>query len=240
MEQITSDTFFNGSVRVAQPDKGYRYSIDAILLASLPRPKAGESLLDLGTGCGIIPLILAFRHPGIKITAVEVQSELARLAELNAVANGMQDRIRVLHTDMRQLTTEMLNGPADWIVSNPPYRPACSGRINPDSQRALARHEINLNLRQLTKTTRRLLKTGGRFGIIYPAERAVDLLNEMRSARLEPKALRCVHSQARDAAKLVLVRGVMGGKPGLKIEPPLVIYGSDGQYSEAVRIMMTP
>ena len=240
MAPTTSDTFFNGRVQVAQPDKGYRYSIDAVILASLPSPKPGESLLDLGTGCGIIPLILAFRHPGIRITGVEVQPELARLAELNASSNGMQDRIRILHLDMRRLSAEMLNGPVDWIITNPPYRQAASGRINPDSQRALARHEINLNLRQLIKCTKRLLRTGGRFATIYPGERTVDLLSEMRTAGLEPKSLRCVHSQTRDTAKLVLVQGVMGGRPGLKIESPLVIYGSDGQYSDAVQAMMTP
>jgi tRNA1Val (adenine37-N6)-methyltransferase len=237
---VTHDTFLNGRLQIAQPGSGYRYSIDAVLLAALPRPKPGQSLLDLGTGCGIIPLILAFRNHDVRITGVEVQSELARLAAMNVANNGLQDRIRILHADLRRLSPDMVCGPVDWIVSNPPYRRAVSGRINPDNQRALARHEIKVNLHQLIGSVRKLLKTGGRFAIIYPSERAVDLFNEMRTAGLEPKWLQCVHSQADGDARLVLVQAVMGGKPGLKIESPLVVYASDGSYSAAVRNMMMP
>jgi len=237
---ITYDTFFNGQLRVAQPGSGYRYSLDSILLAALPRPMPGQTLLDLGSGCGIIPLILAYRHVEVRITGVEVQPELAELADMNVSNNSMQDRIRIIHEDLRRLSLEMVNGPVDWIVSNPPYRRAASGRVNPDSQRALARHEINVNLQQLIHTTRRLLRTGGRFTTIYPSERAVDLLSEMRSAGLEPKWLQSVHSLAGDPAKLVLVLAVLGGKAGLRIEAPLVIYGPDGQYSGAVQEMMNP
>jgi tRNA1Val (adenine37-N6)-methyltransferase len=212
---VTHDTFFNGHLRIAQPENGYRYSIDAILLAATPRLKPGQSLLDLGAGCGIIPLILAFRNDGVRITGVEVQPELARLAAENVFNNGMQDRIRIIHEDLRRLSPLMVGGPVDWIVSNPPYRPPISA-------------------------AKRLLKTGGRFAIVYPSERLVDLFGELRCAGLEPKWLRCVHSQAEGGAKLVLVQAVMGGKPGLKIDNPLVVYGSDGRYSAAVQEMMVP
>ncbi len=240
MAHITYDTFFNGRLRVAQPAAGYRYSLDAILLAALPCPKPGQSILDLGTGCGIIPLILAFRNLEVRITGVEVQPELAQLAQKNVLNNGLQDRVRIIQEDLRQLSLEELDGPLDWIVSNPPYRRAASGRVDPNSQRALARHEINVNLQQLIRTAKRLLRRGGHFATIYPSERVVDLLCELRSAGLEPKWLQGVHSQSGDAAKLVLAQGVMGGKPGLKIEAPLVIYGPDGHYSGAVQGMMRP
>ncbi|MEJ2660012.1 MAG: tRNA1(Val) (adenine(37)-N6)-methyltransferase [Desulfobacteraceae bacterium] len=240
MARVTHDTFLDGNLRISQPGSGYRYSLDAVLLAALPNLKPGQSLLDLGTGCGIIPLILAFRNREARISGVEVQSELARLAAINVENNGLQDRVRIIHADLRHLTPEMVSGPVDWIVSNPPYRRAVSGRVNPDTQRALARHEIKVNLHQLVSTARRLLKTGGRFAIIYPSERAVDLFSEMRPAGLEPKWLQCVHSQADGDAKLVLVQAVMGGKPGLKIERPLVVYGPDGRYSAAVKDMMVP
>jgi tRNA1(Val) A37 N6-methylase TrmN6 len=238
--QVTHDTFFNGHLRIAQPGSGYRYSIDAILLAAIPRLKPGQSLLDLGAGCGIIPLILAFRNIGVRITGVEVQPELAQLAASNVLNNGLQDRVRIIHEDLRRLSPSMVDGPVDWIVSNPPYHRPISGRVNPDTQRALARHEIKVNLHQLIGTAKRLIKTGGRFAIIYPSDRTVELFSEMRGAGLEPKWLRCVHSQAGDGAKLVLVQAVMGGKPGLKIDSPLIVYGSDGGYSVAVRNMMAP
>lgn len=239
MNPVTHDTFFNGRLHIVQPENGYRYSIDAVLLAALPRLKPGQSLLDLGTGCGIIPLILAFRNPGVRITGVEVQSELARLAAMNAMNNGLQDRVRIIHEDLRRLAPPMVGGPVDWIVSNPPYRRQVSGRINPDAQRALARHEIKVNLQELILAARRLLKTGGRFAIIYPSERVVDLFTEMRRAGLEPKRMQCVHSQTGVDAKLVLVQAVMGGRPGLKIESPLVVFGTDGSYTAAVQDMMT-
>lgn len=240
MAHVTHDTFLNGQLRIAQPGSGYRYSIDAVLLAALPRLKPGQSLLDLGTGCGIIPLILAFRNREVRITGVEVQRELAHLAATNVLNNGLQDRVRIIHEDLRRISPDMVDGPVDWIVSNPPYRRAVSGRVNPDTQRALARHEIKVNLHQLISTVKRLLKTGGRFAIIYPSERTVDLFSEMRLAGLEPKWLQCVHSQAEGDAKLVLVQAVMGGKAGLKIGRPLVVYGSDGSYSAAVQNMMAP
>lgn len=240
MDRVTFDTFFNGRLRVAQPSSGYRYSLDAVLLAALPQPKPGQALLDLGAGCGIIPLILAFRHADVRIMGVEVQPELAQLADLNVSNNGMQDRIRIIHEDLRRLSLEMVGGPVDWIVSNPPYRRAASGRVNPNSQRALARHEINVNLQELIITVKRLLRTGGRFAIIYPSERTVDLLSQMRSAGLEPKWLRGIHSQAGQPAKLIMVQAVLGGKPGLTVEAPLVVYDADGQYASAVQEMMKP
>lgn len=240
MDHVTFDTFFDGRLQVAQPDKGYRYSIDTILLAALPRLKPGQALLDLGTGCGIIPLILAFRFPETRITGVELQPELAQLADLNVSNNGMRNRVRIIHEDLRRLSLEMVAGPVDWIVSNPPYRRAASGRINPNCQRALARHEINVNLQELIDTVKRLLRTGGRFAVIYPSERAVDLLSLMRLAGLEPKWMQSIHSQAGHPAKLVLVQAVLGGGPGLTIETPLVIYDPDGKYSGAVQEMMKP
>ena len=135
MNDLNANTFFNGRLHVAQPDSGYRYSIDAVLLASLPRPKSGDSVIDLGTGCGIIAMILAYRHPGVRFYAVEIQSELVRFARENVRSNHMADRISVIQTDMRHLSADQVGGTANWIVSNPPYRRANSGRINPDTQK---------------------------------------------------------------------------------------------------------
>ncbi len=237
---ITTDTFFNGRVQVVQASQGYRFSIDAILLAAAVQPKPGERLLDLGTGCGIIPLILAFRNPAVRIHGVEVQADLVKLAQMNVAGNHMHKQITILQTDMRLLTAKALGGPMDWVVSNPPYRRPNSGRINPNAQRALARHEIKLNLIELLQTVRRMLRTGGGFMVIYPGERVADLFFEMRSAGIEPKRLRCIHSNSEAGAKLVLVKGVTGARPGLSIEEPLVLYNKDGSYTRAVQTMMNP
>ena len=240
MNHRADATFFDGRLSVAQPDRGYRYSIDAVLLAGRPRPKPGERLVDLGAGCGIISLILAYRHPGVTIQAVEIQPVLARYANENIRSNQMSEQVSVIQMDMRRLHEATIGGPADWIVSNPPYHRANSGRINPSTQKAQARHEINIDLSELLMTARRLLRTGGRYCTIYPADRLVDLMATMREIGIEPKWMQSVHSHVGDEAKLVMLEGVKGGNAGIKVAAPLVIYAADGVYSKAVQGMMMP
>jgi tRNA1Val (adenine37-N6)-methyltransferase len=238
MLENTADTFFDGALSVMQSRTGYRFSIDAILLASAIEPKAGQTIVDLGTGCGIIPLILAYRHPDIRLFGVEMQTDLVELARTNAAQNRMTDRIHIVSADVRQLTTGQVDGPVDLVICNPPYHSIQSGRLNPNLQRAIARHEIHLNLEQLLTSVRRILRTGGRFATIFPAERIVDLFSEMRCAGIEPKQMRAVHTRRPEGAKLILAQGVMRGKPGISVDPALVIYAADGTYTDEVQQMM--
>ena len=159
MKSLTADSFFNGRIQVKQHRSGYRFSIDAVLLASHARPGPKDTVLDLGTGCGIIPMILAYRNPGIKIYGIEVQTDLADIAALNITENGLDDQIAVLCMDMKALILKMTSGPVDLVVSNPPFRKADSGRINPSRQRAVARHEIKATLYDVVETGRRMLRT---------------------------------------------------------------------------------
>ncbi len=240
MNLLTADTFFNGRIRVKQNRAGYRFSIDAVLITGQTIPSPGNTVLDLGTGCGIIPLILAYRHPKIKVYGVEVQQQLADLATINVEENRMKDRITIHCMDMKKLKHDMMSGPVDLVVSNPPYRKAESGRINPDQQRAVARHEIKATLSDVVETAQRMLRTAGRFVTVYPAERMADILIQMRSAGLEPKSLRTVHSDRHSDAKLIIVEGKKGGRPGLKIGSPVIIYRKDGSYTDEVQEMFKP
>jgi tRNA1Val (adenine37-N6)-methyltransferase len=240
MSPLTADTFFNGRIRVKQNRAGYRFSIDAVLIAGQTIPSPDDTVLDLGTGCGIIPLILAYRHPKIKVHGIEVQQQLADLATINVEENRMEDRITIHCMDMKKLKHDMMSGPADLVVSNPPYRKAESGRINPDQQRAVARHEIKAALSDVVETAQRMLRTAGRFVTVYPAERMADILIQMRSAGLEPKSLRTVHSDRHTDAKLIIVEGKKGGRPGLKIGSPVIIYRKDGSYTDEVQEMFKP
>lgn len=240
MNLLTADTFFNGRIRVKQNRAGYRFSIDAVLIAGLTIPSPDDTVLDLGTGCGIIPLILAYRHPKIKVHGIEVQQQLADLAIINVEENRMKDRITIHCMDMKKLKHDMMSGPVDLVVSNPPYRKAESGRINPDQQRAVARHEIKATLSDVVETAQRMLRTAGRFVTVYPAERMADILIQMRSAGLEPKSLRTVHSDRHTDAKLIIVEGKKGGRPGLKIGSPVIIYRKDGSYTDEVQEMFKP
>lgn len=240
MNRYTTDTFFNGQIRMKQSRGGYRFSIDAVVLAYHAGPRAGEKVLDLGTGCGIIPLILAQRQPDIAIYGVEVQEELAELAASNVKDNQLDDCITVLCTDMKLLKPDMTSGPVDLVVSNPPFRKQGSGRINPDEQRAVARHEIKANLGDIIQTSRRMLRPAGRLVIIYTAGRLTDILFQMRTDGIEPKYIRMLHSRESTEAILALIEGVKGGRPGLIVAPPLFIYNNESDYTEEVESMFSP
>ena len=237
---LTEDTFFNGRIKVLQHREGYRFSIDAVLLAAFSAPEAEDRIVDLGTGCGIIPLILGYRHPAVSITGIEVQPELASLAAQNVEANGMKERLTIIRTDMRSLSIQAVSGPVDLVISNPPYRKGRSGRVNPHPQRAVARHEILATLQDVAGAAARLLGIGGRFAIVYPAERITDLLTNLRSAGIEPKHIQTVHAKSQDPARLVLVSGIKGGGPGATVHEPLVIYRPNGTYTDRVQAMFDP
>ncbi|MDM8549844.1 methyltransferase [Desulfobacterales bacterium HSG2] len=209
-----------------------------MILAAHTVPLTDGRVLDLGTGCGIIPLILAYQNPKVRIYGIEVQKGLADIAERNVKENGVADRITILYGDMKTLTRDMISGPVNLVVSNPPYRKAGSGRINPNRERAVARHEIKAALSDVIETATRMLPISGKFVTIYPAERMTDLLTGMRSAGIEPKFLRLIHSEQGTEAKLLLAEGVRKGRPGLKIGPPLFIYHKDGTYTDEVEKMM--
>lgn len=240
MDDVTQDTFFSGRIRLKQLRGGYRYSIDAVILADAVQPKPRETLVDLGTGCGIIPLILAFRHPGIRVWGVELQPALAALAEANIRENALTSRVTVLGVDMRAIRPQMVGAPVDTVVSNPPYRSGRSGRVNPNEQRALARHEIAVTLPDIVHVARRLLKRGGRLVMIYTASRLAELLWHLRAGRIEPKRLRSIHSRAGTDARLVLIEGTKDGRPGMVVVPPLVVYAGRGRYSAEVAAMFAP
>ena len=207
MTIVTDDTFFDGRLTVRQPKDGYRYSIDAVLLADFMRFKDGQTILELGTGCGIIPLILAFRYPALKIFGVEIHDQLARIAAENVRENRLEERVSILHQDLKNLKLQQVPDQVQHVVCNPPYRRINSGRINPHKEKAGARHEIFAGLADFVETAARMLQLSGTLTAVYPAPRLVDIVAHMRRVNLEPKRLRMVHSKTGDPARLVLVTG---------------------------------
>ena len=240
MSAYTKDTIFNGRIQIRQHATGYRFSIDAVLLAHYARPAPLDKILDLGTGCGVIPLILSYRHPETSIIGIEIQQDLASIAMTNIKENSLEERIRIFCMDMKEVSQQVTNGPVDLIVSNPPFRKTKSGRINPDSERAIARHELKATLADVMETAGRMLRTMGRLVLIYPAERLADILSLMRASRIEPKILYPIYSGKETHAKLVIVEGAKGGRTHLKISPPVYIYKDRGVYSESMQKMFEP
>lgn len=234
----TLDSMFGGDIKVVQDATGYRFSIDSIILAYHVRPKPADVILDLGTGCGIIPLILGYREWDARIIGVEIQSDLAEMAAGNARLNNMEDRITIHHRDLRDLKPILSPESVDLVCTNPPYRKAGSGRVNPDIQRAIARHELKANLHDILQTSLFVLKKKGQIVVIYPADRLTDLLCGMREHGLEPKLLRPVHSYADSEAKLIIVMGKKAGRPGMKIDHPLTVYNKDGSYTGEMEAML--
>jgi tRNA1Val (adenine37-N6)-methyltransferase len=233
----TLDLLFNGSLKIIQKKKGYRFSIDAILLAHFTciHHRRADSIIELGTGSGVIPLILAQRFKEAVITGVEVQGSLADLAQRNVIMNMLTDRVTIVKDDLRRLRENNPPSSFDLVLSNPPFYPAEAGRINPGSERAIARHELAGSLEDIVKISSYLLKPRGRLVMIYPAFRLVDLIYQVRRNGLEPKLMRVVYSRADTEAKLVLLSCSRGGRSALKVLKPLIVYQGIGASTEELQ-----
>ena len=222
----TLDSFLNGRLRIIQPRHGYRFSVDALLLAEFVSIKVEDLVVDLGAGCGIISLFLAIKRDVGFIFGLELQEKLASQAKRNIVLNELEKKIAITQGDLRHLP--ITPGFANVVICNPPYRKEKSGRINPDSNKAIARHEIEVSLDDILAAGKALLKPGGRLALIYPANRLTEIFSKMRTQNLEPKRLQIIFPDSASQAKLAMIEGRLHGKSGLKILPP--IFGQ-GRFS---------
>jgi len=223
----TLDAFFNGKLQIIQKKRGYRFSVDAILLSQFVRIQKDERVIDLGTGCGILPLLLSHTTKAHSFVGVEIQKGLADCAKRNVVSNHLEDRISILKQDFRGLKGTFPSGSFDVALSNPPYRRYRTGRINPSMEKAIARHEIKGTLEDLISTASFLLPPKGRFYMIFPASRTVDLFVALRDGRLEPKRLQFAHPRMGEEAEFILIESIKASGVELKIMPPLMLHESD-------------
>ena len=227
----TVDGILAGRLRIIQRKRGYRFSLDALLIAHFADLRNGDDLIDLGTGSGIIALILAQRFRCGRVLGIEIQDELVAIAKRNVVLNGLAGRIEIRRGDVR--CPETLCGPQSFsaAVFNPPYRRLRSGRTNSDPEKAVARHEIEGTVADFLAAAVYALRPEGRVYAIYPAVRMAELISRMRECRIEPKRLRLVHSRLDGEGEFVLVEGVKGGREGLNVAPPLFIYQDARGYT---------
>ncbi|NLT95140.1 MAG: tRNA1(Val) (adenine(37)-N6)-methyltransferase [Clostridia bacterium] len=228
----TIDDLILGGLRVIQKTGGFRFSLDAVLLAHFVAVKDGYKIIDLGTGTGVIPLILTTRARNLEITGVEIQEEIALMAQRSIKLNNLE-QVTIFNADLRALGPEHY-GKYDLVVSNPPYLPVNQGKISPIKEIALSKHEITCTLEDLVITAGKLAKNSGKIALIHRAERLPETISLLKGKGLEPKRLRAVHPYQKRPANLILIEAVKGAKPGLAIESPLIVYNDDGTYSDEI------
>lgn len=217
---------------IEQDREGYRYSIEPFLLADFVRPEPGCRVLDVGTGCGIIPLLLMMHGTAEEIVAVEIQQSLHDLAARNISRNDALGKIRLIHADFLKMKPDATDGLFDLILSNPPYRKINTGRMNPNREKAVARHELSLDQKSLAAKACDLLKEGGMLALAYPPIRLAETLEQLRAHQLSPARLRFVHGYESAEARIFLVEAIKGRQPDCIVEPPLYVYNKDGTYSK--------
>jgi len=238
---VTLDTIRN--IKIYQSRTGYRFSVDALLLYDFVNLQKVNGIADLGSGSGIVGILLAKKYPDAEVALFEVQNNLAMLAEKNIVLNSLEDRVKVIKADIREIKNVGASPIAlsfDLVVSNPPFRILKSGRISTEEERAIARHEIKLKLHELVNAASYLLKAKGRFCIVYHPQRLSELMELLKKKDLEPKRLRFVYSHFLSEAKMVLLESVKGGRMGMKVDKPLYIYKEDGSYTEEMEKIYNP
>lgn len=229
------DDLQRGGLRVIQRADAFRFGTDAVLLADFAAPRRHDRVCDLGTGTGIIPLLLYARENTISADAVEIQPDMADMATRSMAMNGLNEKIRVLPGDLRSIRTLLPHARYDLVTCNPPYGKAGGTLLNPDASKRLARHEESCAIEDVACAAAWLLQNGGRLCCVFPAARMIELSDAMRKYRMAPKRIRMVHSRVEKAAHLCLMEGMLDARPGLIIEPPLVIYDENNAYTPELR-----
>ena len=221
--------------RIIQNPSAFCFGMDAVLLSGFARVEPGERVLDLGTGTGVLPILMEARYGAGHYTALELQPEMAEMASRSVELNDLSSKITVVCGDFGNASEQMGKAAWDVVTSNPPYMKAGGGLVNPDPLKASARHETTATLEDLIRETARLLKPCGRFYLVHRPQRLSEILALLRSSKLEPKRLRLVHPFLNEEANLVLIESVRGGNVWMKAEPPLIVYEQPGVYTEEIR-----
>ena len=214
----------NQQLRLICKKNGLTFGTDAYLLAAFTRPMPHGKAMDLGSGTGVIPLLLLSKNKAASVVAAEIQPAFAELIGRNAALNGFSDRLIPLLSDVRELTPSVVGGEMDLILSNPPYMKTDSGKRNLHDEKYIARHEVCGSIFDFCAAAGRLLRHGGRFVTVWRPDRLSDLMDGLRKANLEPKRMTFVHADTESEPCAVLTEAVKGAAPSLRISPPLILY----------------
>lgn len=221
--------------KIIQNKKDFCFGIDAVLLSAFASASKGECVLDLCTGTGILPILMAAKTKAEHFSAVEIQQRSAEMARRSVKLNALDDRIDIINGDIKDITDYFACGSFDVLTCNPPYMADGRGAKNTFTPKVIARHEVMCTIFDVMTAASKMLRYGGRMYLVHRPDRLVDIFAAARQCSIEPKRLRMVQPYKHKIANLVLIELVRGGKPFLKIDPPLVVYREKGEYTDSIK-----
>ena len=232
-DERLDDLQIKGYKIIQHPDK-FCFGMDAVLLSGFATVNEGERALDLGTGTGILPILLEAKNAGEHYTGLEIQSESAEMARRSVLYNDLQDRIDIIEGDIKEASKIFGKASMEVVTSNPPYMTNHHGLKNPNDAKAIARHELLCSLDDVVRESAAVLKPKGRCYFVHRPSRLVEIFEAMRKYRIEPKRMRLVYPYVNKEPNMVLIEGVRGGRPQLTVESPLIVYDAPGKYTEEI------
>lgn len=232
-EKIDDLEFKN--LKIIQNKDGFCFGIDSILLTDFAKNiKQNSKVIDLGTGTGIIPILLYGKTKNTKFVGVEIQPEVAEMANRNVKLNLLENNIEILNTNILELSKIYNRGSFDVVTTNPPYKKINTGVINENNKKLISRHEITASLEDFIRTASFLLKDLGEFYMVHRPDRLVDIFYEMRKNKIEPKKIKFIYPNKNKKTNLVLIKGIKNGKQFLEFENNLYVYNEDGNYTNEI------
>ena len=228
------DELQRNGYRIIQNPAKFCFGMDAVLLSGFARAKRGERVLDLGTGTGIIPILMAAKTDGEHFTGLEIQEESADMARRSVLLNHLENKIDIVCGDIKEADTLFQAASFDVITCNPPYMIGQHGITNPDAPKAIARHEILCTLEDVIQKAAILLKPGGNFYMVHRPFRLAEIISVMVRYKLEPKRMRLVYPYVDKEPNMVLIEGCRGGKSRMTVEKPLIVYKEPGKYTDEI------
>lgn len=223
----------NGYQIIQSPEK-FCFGMDAVLLSGFATAPEGARVLDLGTGTGIIPILMAAKTDAKELIGLEIQEESADMAQRSVVLNDLQDKVRIVQGDIKEAGQIFDAASFDVVTSNPPYMIGGHGLKNPDGPKAIARHEVLCDLEDVIRAAARLLKSGGKFYMVHRPFRLAEIMVLMHEYKVEPKRMQLVYPYADKEPNMVLIEGARGGRSRLTVEKPLIIYEAPGKYTPEI------
>ena len=232
-EERLDDLQRNG-YQIIQKKDGFCFGMDAVLLSGFAAVKPGEKAIDLGTGTGIIPILLEAKYEGEHYTGLEIQDEVAEMAARSVALNHLEERVSIVKGDIKEASRLFGAAYFDVVTSNPPYMNDAHGLKNPDLPKAIARHEVLCTLDDVAREAAKLLRPGGRFYMVHRPHRLIEIITALTKYKLEPKRMKMVHPFVDKEANMVLIEAVRGGKSMIKVEAPIVVYREPGVYTQEI------